>query len=397
MTTHILAAAIALSDRDLLARISTLAGTERETTAELVAHLAALELRPSLYAAQGYGSLFDYCVRALRLSEDAACNRIRVTRVCRRFPVILDMLAAGSVSLRSVRVLGPHLTTENHMEVLARAADRRHGEIDALAAALAPKPDVVASVRKLPQPNANRPSSAAMQSPSPTLDASASASTTQGLVEPADSPMMSRSDWVAQPVPRVARPIIQPLAPNRYRVQFTIGQESHDKLRRLQALLRREVPSGDAGTLFERMLDVYLEKVERTKLGKTRGKRRTTATPPARTDAATPVARLPVKPAGAADHSYEIRIRPGADKPSRHIPNAVKRVVWFRDGGQCAFVSADGRRCNERTFLELHHIQPYALDGGATAANIALRCRRHNQYEADVVFGPRTLIRSGWS
>ena len=77
------------------------------------------------------------------------------------------------------------------------------------------------------------------------------------------------------------------------------------------------------------------------------------------------------------------------EERSRHIPNAVKRAVWWRDGGQCAFVSADGRRCGERAFLELHHIQPYALDGPPTAGNITLRCRRHNQYEADMVFGPR--------
>ena len=63
--------------------------------------------------------------------------------------------------------------------------------------------------------------------------------------------------------------------------------------------------------------------------------------------------------------------------------------MWFRDGGQCAFVSEGGLRCTQRRFLELHHIQPYALNGPATAGNIALRCRRHNAYEAEVVFGTR--------
>src|SRR5688572_25694749 len=105
MRTNILTTAIALSDRDLLACIESLAGKEREATAELVAHLAALELRPSLYAAQGYGSLFDYCTRALRLSEDAACSRINAARVCRRFPAILDHLASGAMTLTSVRLL----------------------------------------------------------------------------------------------------------------------------------------------------------------------------------------------------------------------------------------------------------------------------------------------------
>ena len=61
----------------------------------------------------------------------------------------------------------------------------------------------------------------------------------------------------------------------------------------------------------------------------------------------------------------------------------------FATAGQCAFVSDAGRRCMERSFLELHHIQPHALEGPATVGNIALRCRRHNQYEAELVFGAK--------
>src|SRR4051794_14063220 len=101
MKMHMLAAADALSDESLLAHIGALAGRERSATAELVAHLAALDNRPSLYAGMGYASLFNYCTQALRLSEDAACDRIAVAKACRRFPVILDLLADGSLTLTS--------------------------------------------------------------------------------------------------------------------------------------------------------------------------------------------------------------------------------------------------------------------------------------------------------
>src|SRR5688572_23246460 len=122
MHANLLASADALSDQDLFTRIPVLAGREREAATELVAHLAVLDTRPALYAAQGYGSLFRYCTHALGLSEDAACNRVTVARASRRFPVILDLLAAGSVTQTSVRVLAPHLTAENHQAVLARAS-----------------------------------------------------------------------------------------------------------------------------------------------------------------------------------------------------------------------------------------------------------------------------------
>ena len=152
LNTNLIALATELSDHDLLARIAALAGNERQTTAELLAHLAALDARPSLYAAEGHGSLFTYCTHVLKLSEDAACNRIHAARACRRFPMILDLLARGEVSVTTIRLLREHLTPENHRAVLARAIGRTRREIDALVAELAPRPDAPPSVRRLPPP-----------------------------------------------------------------------------------------------------------------------------------------------------------------------------------------------------------------------------------------------------
>jgi len=351
MKTSILAVANGLADQDLLARLRVLAGNERGACVELVAHLAALDTRPAVYAAQGYGSLFSYCTQALRLSEDAACNRIEAARVCRRFPVILDLLASGEVTLTSMRLLGRHLTPENHQAILARAGGRSRQQIEALVAELAPRPDVPSLVRKLPTLTAMSPS---LVAPAP--------ATTGVSSEPA--PAMAPSPAALAPKPR---PIVRATAPERYRVQCTIGAEAHEQLRRLQALLRREIPDGDPGAIVERALALLLEKVEKTKLG------------------------------AAARPRPSRSIRLGTDKsaPSRNVPRAVKRATWRRDAGQCAFVAPTGRRCSERTFLEFHHVQPYAKQGPATVANISLRCRRHNQYEAELIFGPHPPRLSG--
>ena len=358
MKTNILTTADALSDQDLLARIPVLAGREREATTELVAHLAALDTRPALYAAKGYGSLFRYCTQALGLSEDAACNRVEVARACRRFPVILDLLASGSVTQTSVRLLAKYLTAENHQAVLARASGRNRHAIEALVAELAPQPDVPASLRKLPTFTATPASSAA---PAPVA--------TSVSCEP--TPAIAPSPAVLAPTPR---PVVRASAPERYRVQFTIGHETHERLRRVQALLRREIPDGDPAAIFDRALSLLLDKVEKTKLAK----------------ADRPRPRPPIRP------GTDKEVREGA-LPSRHVPREVKRAVWQRDGGQCAFVSSDGRRCTERTFLELHHVQPYAKQGPATVANISLRCWLHNQYEAELIFGPHgaSIVREG--
>ena len=49
-------------------------------------------------------------------------------------------------------------------------------------------------------------------------------------------------------------------------------------------------------------------------------------------------------------------------------------------------MSSSGR-CRETGFLEFHHVEPYAFGGPATVANIQLRCRAHNLYEASLCFG----------
>jgi hypothetical protein len=164
-------------------------------------------------------------------------------------------------------------------------------------------------------------------------------------------------------LPPTKRPIIENTSPERYRVQFTIGKAGHDDLRRLQELLRREIPSGDPAAIVERALALLLAKVEKDKLGAT---------------------------------SKPRPIRPGTDSLirtpiilSRDVPNDVERAVSRRDGGRCGYVAPNGIRCTERTFLEFHHVHAYALGGPPTVDNISLRCRRHNQYEAELVFGPR--------
>jgi len=72
----------------------------------------------------------------------------------------------------------------------------------------------------------------------------------------------------------------------------------------------------------------------------------------------------------------------------------VLREVYARDGGQCTFVSADGRRCAARDWLEVHHHgTPYARGGAATADNLRLACRAHNAMYAERDFGRSYMLR----
>ena len=135
MHQELLASLRQLSDRELLARVEDLSAREREATVLLVAHLAELDTRDAHLRA-GHGSLFAYCRGVLALSEQEAYNRIAVARVARRFPLVLDLLERGAVNLTTVRLLGAHLTPDNHRRVLDSAQGKSKAQVEEIARGL---------------------------------------------------------------------------------------------------------------------------------------------------------------------------------------------------------------------------------------------------------------------
>lgn len=238
-------------------------------------------------------------------------------------------------------MLAPHLTVENHATLLASAKHKSKREVEQLVAAVRPQPSVPSTIRKLPSQAATLP---AANTPNPPLDQH---QTTEA--RPLDGLPIPTPAFQPQ---RIAE--VKPLAPERYKVQFTASQETYDKLRLAQDLLRHAIPSGDVAAVIDRALTLLVEELQRTK--------------------------------------YAAVDRPRAARPSttgssnRYIPAAVRREVWRRDGGQCAFVGVAGR-CAERGLLEYHHRVPFADGGAATVGNLELRCRAHNAYEAERWFG----------
>jgi 5-methylcytosine-specific restriction endonuclease McrA len=325
-----------LPDPELIAEVSRLAASERQATSRLVSALAAFDAR-RLYLGQGCSSMFAYCTRVLHLAEHAAYNRIEAARAARRFPAILMMLADGRIHLSAVRILAPHLTDGNHLEVLREASHKSKRQVEELVARLRPRPDAASSVRKVPTAHA---------SVKATQDTGASQVDVGSEVS---RPSVSAIDRVSRPA---GRPMIEPLAPERYKVQFTVSRETYDKLREAQDLLRHRLPGGDPAAIFDRALTLLLEHLKQQKVAVTERPRST---------------------------------RPTTTR-SRHVPAAIRRTVWARDGARCRFEGPAGR-CQETGRLEFHHVVPYACGGPTVAGNLELRCAAHNRYEAEQWFG----------
>ena len=341
-----------LSDADLVAALSRLARGEREATVALIVHLAEFDSR-RLYEGAGFSSLFRYCQAMLGLSEDATYNRIESARAARRYPVIVDMLVAGSLSPTTARLLARHLTPENHEELLAAASGKGKAEVEELLARRFPRADVPATVRKLPTPQMITVGESALANTPPLgrpSEVGGAASSSRRLARCDPGPASS----VVAPAAAPPRALVRPLAPARYEIRFTATAEMRDKLRLAQDLLGHAIPDGDLAQVFDRALTVLIEDLNRKKFAATRQPRRSR----------------------------------GQAEGSRNIPAAVRRAVWARDGGRCASVSMNGRRCGERRFVEFHHVVPHAAGGKPTVDKIQLRCRAHNGHEVDLFYGP---------
>jgi hypothetical protein len=223
----------------------------------------------------------------------------------------------------STQTLFSELSDRDLLEAVSRAAvDERHATVD-----------LVRLVRQLPTPTD-------VEQPPPDLlsPATEEASRTE---EPRH---------VAGPaVSRPSQPLVTPRSPGRYLLRVTISSETHAKLRQARDLLRHAIPDGDPAAILDRALTLLVHRLEREK------------------------AAITSRPRASRTSGGPAEPQSG----SRRIPAAVRREVWIRDQGRCAFEGPHGR-CRETGRLEFHHIVPFASGGRAEASNMALRCRAHN-------------------
>jgi 5-methylcytosine-specific restriction endonuclease McrA len=272
--------------------------------------------------------MFVYCVEKLHLSDDAAYQRIHVARVARAFPALFPALADGRLHMASVRKLAPYLTPANVDDLIIAATRMTREEVDMMLARRFPVAEELTFmdpvVEIVAQPAAPSASAAV---------AVAAANSHQ---------------TTSKQVPGPVRASVKPMSPRRFALEITIDAETEANLRRAQ-----DLSGANVAHVLDRALKLYVAHLERRKFARTSRPRATRRAP----------------------------------KNPRTIPANARRAVVARDGERCAFVAQDGRRCNARRFLEFDHVRPVSLGGDSTGDNLRLRCRTHNQLEADRALG----------
>jgi len=321
----------------LLDRVLELVRRGNAVEADLLTYLAEVDAR-QLYLEESCSSMFAYCQRVLHFAEGVAYKRIQAARAARRHPRILEALRAGDLHLTAVSLLAPKLSDSNSAELVAAARHLGADEIKQMLADREPRPAVPTSVRRIAQPSEASPPMAFPATERPASPA-----------VPATSP----------PSPKART---EPLGAERYCVRFTAAGETHAQLEELRALMRHQIPDGDVGKILAKAVSLLLEQVRKRKFAETSAPRPAPETSP-------------------------------NDQPSRHIPAAIRRTVWQRDEGRCTYVSAGGRRCNAKEFLEFDHAEAWVWTHSHSIEGITLRCRAHNQLRARRDFGEKRMTR----
>jgi hypothetical protein len=333
--------------RDFSRRIASLLAEERNSLAEFLVALADFD-RQRGWAALGYATLFQYLERELTLTSSAAARRMTAAGLVQRFPAVVAPLRDGRVCMSVVYELAKALTPENAGEVLPRFYGLSKREAEALVATLKPvahppRREVVTTVAQAAPP--------------------ASAAATVRVPE-RTSPGEVRKGMPAaagglSSAPARPRDEVEPLDADLRRYHLTVSKAFLAKLAAAKDALSHAIPGGDTEAVLSAALDLLLEQT-----AKRRG--------------------LVKQPRSAPP-------RPSNDP--RHVPAAVAREVWQRDGGRCAFPLPDGAICGSTTRLQLDHVVAVALGGGTEPANLRVACERHYQLAARQTFGDRWMDR----
>lgn len=344
------------SDDQIISRIHKLTRRERTATLLVLLHLNEIERR-KLHLALGYSSMFAFCTSGLGYSESDAGRRIQAARCIVRFPDVYGLLESNAVTIVTVSRVASILTAENKDALLARIRGRTQDEVDAVVAEYRPR---AAEPRDRVEVIACR---AVPQSPAaPLLKAMTTAQGADPSLACAPAPpTCETSNYSHNGSECEDRAEVRSVTELRLKYSFAASERFKAKLGRVQSLAAHRLPArASLEDVFELLMDEFIERKDPRKRSERREKR-----------------------ARAAEHGNANT----ASVYPRHIPASVRDRVFQRDGGCCAFVGRDGRRCASTHMLQVDHVIPVARGGPGTPDNLRLLCAYHNRFEAARMLG----------
>jgi len=113
---------------------------------KLISVLQEIEAK-RVFKTMGYGSMHEYCVGRLKLSDSRAYELINVSRTCTLVPKVKAAIEAGVVSISAVKRIGKVITQENADLWIEQAATLRQKDLERAVATVNPKEAVKEMVK----------------------------------------------------------------------------------------------------------------------------------------------------------------------------------------------------------------------------------------------------------
>jgi 5-methylcytosine-specific restriction endonuclease McrA len=361
------------SAREETARLADLLRNEHSAMADFLVALAEFD-RGRLWIDLGYSSLFWFLHRELELSKGAAHYRKTAAELIQRYPRIVEPLRDGRLCITTVQELSEVLAPDNIDDVLPRFFHLSRREAKEVSAELLPDPapPVRTVVTVLPAvPAAIAP---ALLSAAPEYEVNRS----RGWLANPPHANSAVPDEGSPPRGGSPRATIEPLTRNLSRLHVTVSRRLIEKLDGARVALSHSHPGASEEEILEVGLDLILD----------RAARRRGIVPK-------PQKRVPVGSGSTArsEGTRSAAVGAAGEGDPRYIPAEVRRAVWLRDRGRCAFPLACGDVCGSRLRLELDHIIPVAQGGKSTIENVRICCRFHNVLAARRTLGDAAMDR----
>ena len=327
--------------------------------------------------------MFVYCTDGLGYSESSANRRICAARAIRKCPEAYDYLRDGRVNLSTLSIAWKYLTPE----LLDEIAGKSQRQVFAIVARFEPRikhrdntwPVMV--MKRVVVQHEGQPARAfsngscglalaALERENAQLGQNHHRSGGKKLTT--DTPLNSSNpkpgDDTSAP-PQTTDVKMETV--KMHQVNCLVDDAVMQMLDRCKELLSGKHPCGiDYNTLIMELASDWLERHDPVSRSERRAKRK--------------------KSKNLKTTNMLKNIDP--EDTSRYISPATRDTVYNRDEGRCTYVGSNGKRCESKWDLEIHHDEtPFAMGGGHSLRNLSLLCAVHNKLESERVYGRRHM------
>lgn len=315
------------SNELLVNELKAMVVDERRLLLQILHYLREVEAR-KLYVSRGFKNLFLFATGDLGYSAGAAGRRIRAMRLIKDIPQVEEKLESGKLSLSVAALMQGFIWRE----------EKKREEENAAPISKTEKLELIEQ-----------------------MEGASSRECEQKLI--AISPELALPKEKARP-----------LTPDKTLIQFVADAKLMKKIERLKNLMAHQNYEGRYDKLFEKVVDMALEKLDPEQREMRRMKKQATNEKK--------LVGAPKKSQQAFLSDFTSASERNDPPKNRHIPQAIRDQVWIRDHGECQFKdSATGRACGSRHGVQLDHIKPYSLGGEHAPKNLQLLCGTHNRHK----------------